>query len=51
MPAWDVLEIRNELKDQAEEYRELLIETAVEADEAAMEAYLEGEMPDVEKLP
>ncbi|MEP0943404.1 MAG: elongation factor G [Rhizobiaceae bacterium] len=47
---WDVVDIRDELKDQAEEYRELLIETAVEADEAAMEAYLEGEMPSEEQL-
>ena len=47
---WDVLEIRDELKERAEEYRELLIETAVEADEAAMEAYLEGDMPDVDQL-
>ncbi|MDA8870376.1 elongation factor G [Rhizobiaceae bacterium] len=47
---WDVRDIRDSLKDQAEEYRELLIETAVEAEEAAMEAYLEGEMPDNEKL-
>ncbi len=48
--SWDVRDIRDELKDKAEEYRELLIETAVEADEEAMEAYLEGEMPDVDKL-
>ena len=48
--SWDVREIRDELKGKAEEYREALIETAVEADEAAMEAYLEGEMPDVDKL-
>jgi len=47
---WDVLEIRDELKERAQEYRELLIETAVEADEAAMEAYLEGDMPDVDQL-
>ena len=47
---WDVRDIRDELKDKAEEYREALIETAVEVDEAAMEAYLEGEMPDNEKL-
>ncbi|MGI9373752.1 MAG: elongation factor G [Hyphomicrobiales bacterium] len=47
---WDVVEIRDELKDQAEEYRELLIETAVEADEAAMEAYLEGDMPTEDQL-
>jgi elongation factor G len=47
---WDVLDIRDELKDQAEEYRELLIETAVEADDDAMEAYLEGNMPDNDQL-
>jgi elongation factor G len=34
---WDVVEIPADLKDKAEEYRELLIETVVEADEAAME--------------
>ena len=31
----------------AAEYREKLVETAVEQDDAAMEAYLEGEEPDV----
>ena len=35
--AWDIVEIPADLKDQAEEYREKLIETAVEVDEAAME--------------
>ncbi|WP_319413737.1 elongation factor G [uncultured Cohaesibacter sp.] len=35
---------------QAEEYREKLIEAAVEIDEAAMEAYLEGDMPSKEQL-
>ncbi|WP_445679162.1 elongation factor G [Radicibacter daui] len=43
-------EIRDSLKAQADEYHEKLIETAVESDDAAMEAYLEGEMPDVETL-
>ncbi|QKV18242.1 elongation factor G [Oricola thermophila] len=47
---WDVVEIPAELQAKAEEYREKLIETAVEIDEAAMEAYLEGEMPDSDKL-
>jgi len=47
---WDVLDIPADLQAQAEEYRELLIEAAVEYDEAAMEAYLEGEMPDNDKL-
>ncbi len=38
------------LRDQAEEYREKLIELAVEQDDAAMEAYLEGQEPDAETL-
>ena len=47
---WDVVEIPDDLKDRAAEYRELMIETAVEVDEAAMEAYLEGNMPNNEQL-
>ncbi|WP_427022902.1 elongation factor G [Aureimonas ureilytica] len=47
---WDVVEIPADLADQAQEYRELMIETAVEVDEAAMEAYLEGNMPDNDQL-
>jgi elongation factor G len=47
---WDVVEIPADLKDQAEEYREKLIETAVEVDEAATESYLEGNMPDNDAL-
>ena len=43
-------DIPADLVDKAEEYREKLIEIAVEADEAAMEAYLEGEMPSTEAL-
>ncbi|MCL8000377.1 elongation factor G [Brucella pseudogrignonensis] len=43
-------EIPADLKDKAEEYREKLIELAVEIDEAAMEAYLEGNMPSNEQL-
>ena len=35
-----------DLQAQAEEWREKMIEAAVEFDEAAMEAYLEGQMPD-----
>ncbi len=38
------------LADQAAEYREKLIEAAVEADDEAMEAYLEGDEPDEETL-
>ncbi|MDA7946339.1 MAG: elongation factor G [Hyphomicrobiaceae bacterium] len=41
-------DIPADLADQASEYREKLIELAVEQDEAAMEAYLEGNEPDEE---
>ncbi|WP_332715465.1 elongation factor G [Pelagibacterium mangrovi] len=43
---WDVVEIPADLQAKAEEYREKLIEAAVELDETVMEAYLEGNMPD-----
>jgi len=39
-------DIPADLADQAAEYREKLIEQAVEQDEAALEAYLEGQEPD-----
>src|SRR5690606_2629424 len=48
--AWDVVEIPADLKAKAEEYREKLIETAVEMDDDAMNAYLEGSMPSNEQL-
>jgi elongation factor G len=44
------VEIPAGLADKAKEYREKLIETAVEVDDAAMEAYLEGKEPDEAKL-
>ena len=40
------IEIPAELLDQAKEYREKLIEAAVELDDDAMAAYLEGKEPD-----
>src|SRR3546814_18152605 len=40
-------EIPADLADKAAEYREKLIELAVEQDDDAMEAYLEGNLPDV----
>jgi elongation factor G len=40
------VEIPAELKDQAKEYREKLVEAAVELDDEAMTAYLEGNEPD-----
>ena len=39
-------EIPADLVERAKEYREKLIEAAVDMDEAALEAYLEGVMPD-----
>ncbi len=48
--SWEVREIRDSLKDLAEEWRGKLIETAVEMDDEAMEAYLEGNEPDIETL-
>ena len=47
---WDVVDIPADLQAKAEEYREKLIETAVEVDDDAMEAYLEGNMPDNDTL-
>ena len=39
------------LREQAEEYHERLVEMAVEQDEDALMAYLEGEEPDADALP
>lgn len=47
---FDIVDIPAEFQDKAQEYRAMLVETAVEQDDAAMEAYLEGEEPDVETL-
>ena len=43
-------EIPADLKDKADEYRQALVELALDHDDAAMEAYLEGEDPSVETL-
>ncbi|MDR7058089.1 MAG: elongation factor G [Sphingopyxis sp.] len=43
-------EIPADLADKAAEYREKLVELAVEQDDDAMEAYLEGTVPDVATL-
>ncbi|KQZ65678.1 elongation factor G [Sphingopyxis sp. OPL5] len=43
-------EIPADLADKAAEYREKLIELAVEQDDDAMEAYLEGTLPEVAQL-
>jgi elongation factor G len=43
-------EIPADLKEKAEEYHQKLVETAVEMDDAAMEAYLNGTEPSLEVL-
>jgi elongation factor G len=43
---FDEVEIPDDLKEQAKEYREKLLEAAVELDDAVMEKYLEGVEPD-----
>ncbi|MAE51552.1 MAG: elongation factor G [Micavibrio sp.] len=43
-------DIPADLQAKAEEYREKLVELAVEQDDAAMEAYLEGNEPDINTL-
>src|SRR5690606_32963285 len=45
--AFEVVEIPADMKAKAEEYRAKLVEQAVEMDDAAMEAYLDGKEPDV----
>lgn len=39
---YDIVDIPDELKTQAEEYHQKMLDIIVEADDAAMEAYLEG---------
>ncbi len=48
--SWTCQPVRDEMKALAEEWRNKLIELAVEQDDAAMEAYLEGNEPDVATL-
>ncbi|MBI1402032.1 MAG: elongation factor G [Porphyrobacter sp.] len=47
---YEFVPIPDDLADKAAEYRERLIETAVEQDDEVMEAYLEGTIPDAVTL-
>ncbi len=47
---YEVTDIPADMVEKAAEYREALIETAVEQDDDLMEAYLEGEEPSVEDI-
>merc|ERR1711871_657489 len=48
--AFNIVDIPDDLKDKAAEYREKMIEQCVEQDEEAMEKYFEGEEPSEEKI-
>jgi len=48
--SWIKAPIRESLQDMANEWRGKMIENAVDMDDVAMEAYLEGEEPDVPTL-
>jgi elongation factor G len=48
--SWVKVDIRDSLKDMAEEWRGKMIEAAVEEDDDAMMEYLEGNEPDVPTL-
>ncbi len=47
---WDEVDVPADMVEKVNEYRERLIEQAVEVDDAAMEAYLEGNEPSQETL-
>jgi elongation factor G len=47
---YTVVDVPEDMVDMTEEYREQMIETAVEQDDDLMEAYLEGNEPSVEDI-
>ena len=47
---FDIVDIPEDLKKQAKEYREKLIEKAIEEDDVVMENYLEGNEPSIDDL-
>ncbi len=47
---FDVVDIPDDLKEQSSEYREKLIEKAIEEDDSIMESYLDGKEPTIEEL-
>ena len=47
---YEINDVPEDMVDQVEEWREKLVETAVEQDDEVMEKYLEGEEPDVDTL-
>ena len=47
---YKIEDVPDDMRDKVAEYREKLIETAVEQDDDVMEKYLEGEEPDIDTL-
>jgi len=47
---YEIQDVPEDMVDQVEEWREKLIETAVEVDDDAMEQYLEGNEPDMDTI-
>ncbi len=47
---YEIIDVPADMVDQVEEYREQLVELAVEQDEAAIEKYLEGEELPIDEL-
>ncbi|MCL2931981.1 MAG: elongation factor G [Trichodesmium sp. MAG_R03] len=47
---YEIKDVPENMTDDVEKYREMLVETAVEQDDEVMEKYLEGEEPDIDTL-
>jgi elongation factor G len=48
--AYELTDVPEDMKDKVEEYREMLVETALDEDDDLMEAYLEGNEPSIEDI-
>ena len=47
---YEIKDVPENMTDDVEKYREMLVETAIEQDDEVMEKYLEGEEPDIDTL-
>ncbi len=47
---FDIVDIPDDMKEQTAEYREKLIEKAIEEDDSIMESYLDGKEPSIDQL-